>query len=78
MAHDAHASHDAHGHQPTDDGPATLPPEPVVRSITPAPEDFATSPPLGAFVWPLLSMVLMGVLLYLHATAVAAHGWPPA
>jgi hypothetical protein len=60
----------------SDDSPsaAELPPEPEVRHITPAPEDFENPPALSRYLWPIFWAALAAVL-YL----VAAHrGWMPA
>jgi hypothetical protein len=76
MAHDAHG-HDAHGHGGHDAAPAptgdphALPPEPTERSITPAPEDFATTPPFASLMWPVAWAALAALLI----VCVRAHGW---
>ena len=72
MSHDPHA-HDSHG--PGDDaahaGPAEFPPVPAVRSITPAPEEYALPPPGTGLLWPvvwlLVAVVFVGV--YRHESA---------
>jgi hypothetical protein len=44
---------------------------PAVRHVTPAAEDFATRPSLGAFLWPVSWLaVAVGIGL-----AVASYGW---
>ncbi len=43
---------------------ADLPPAPVIRHITPAPEDYATRPATSSLLWPLLWMGA-AVLLWL-------------
>ena len=55
----------------TEDGPATLPPEPAVRYITPAPEDYESTPPLRDLTWPVI-WVLVAVLLW---SVVSNAGW---
>ena len=48
---------DAHTEPASDEqdtGPATLPPEPAERWITPAPEDFQSAPPALSFAWPIV------------------------
>jgi hypothetical protein len=74
---DAHGHADAHGHghetaahAPSGD-PHALPPEPARRAITPAPEDYATTPPVRDLVWPLL-WAAVAVALVL---GVRAYGW---
>ena len=46
---------------PNDDG--TIPAEPTVRSITPAPEDFATPPTLPTYIWPTFWMAVSIALI---------------
>lgn len=60
MADPAHTSHD------------TLPPEPAVRSISPAPEDYASPPPMSRLLWPLF---WTGAAILLYAV-VSTLGWP--
>ena len=50
-----------------------LPPEPAVRSISPAPEDFASRPGVAQWGWPLF-WVAAAVGLWL---VVRAAGWTP-
>ena len=57
-----------HGASP---GGGDLPPVPESRSITPAPEDFASPPPLVRLLWPLL-WIGVGILL---VVAAFAWGW---
>lgn len=58
MGHAHDESHDA----PHDDGPAVIPPEPVERSITPAPEDFATPAPTALYIWPVVWVAVIALL----------------
>lgn len=54
---------------PNDDG--TIPAVPNVRSITPAPEDFASPPSLPTFLWPTIWTVILGALVAWGLS----HGW---
>src|SRR5687767_1511333 len=79
MAHDhAHEhAHEAHAHAAPHAGavpsgdPHALPPEPARRLITPAPQDFARTPPLRYLLWPLVwaAVVVTGI------RSVRAYGW---
>ncbi len=77
--HEEHESHAAHGgNAPSDAGatavhgdPHALPPEPASRFISPAPEDFAATPPVRNLMWPFAwaAVVLVAWL------AVRSYGW---
>ena len=68
--HDHDHGHDAHGHGGHDhpagslgildslDGPAEIPPEPAVRSITPAPADYAQPFPGPGVAWPIVWLLV--------------------
>jgi hypothetical protein len=71
MSHDAHDPHAPAADDAAAHGPAGIPPEPKSRSITPAPEDFASRSPLRSLLWPL-GWLVAAFLLW---TAVAGHGW---
>jgi hypothetical protein len=64
MSHDAHGGEA--GHEPSGgasgDGPAGLPPAPLTRSISPAPEDYALPFPGPGLLWPLVWLVFAIVL----------------
>lgn len=74
--HGGGAGHgDAHAHGTAvaaPHGPAEIPPAPVKRSITPAPEDFENLPGPTALAWPVL---WMGLAVFLAASFLCA-GWP--
>lgn len=50
-----------------------LPPAPAVRTITPAPEDYAQRPSAAAYLWPLGWMAVAVALWKI----VEALGWTP-
>ena len=52
------------------------PPVPVVRSITPAPEDFANPPPMRNLWWPVLWIGVAAVLIFALHNTLASDGWP--
>lgn len=58
--------------EPGAHGPAELPPAPLERSISPAPEDFENLPGPRALVWPVL-WIGLGALL---TAALLSGGWP--
>lgn len=63
----AHSEADEQQH---DDGqPATFPPEPAGRHITPAPEDFANPPRLTSLLWPVFWIAAIGIFW----AVIAAH-----
>jgi hypothetical protein len=72
MSHDPHA-HDAHGDPAASAhaGPAEFPPVPAVRSITPAPEDYALPTPGAGLLWPVvwLLVAIVFVAVYRHETS---------
>ncbi len=55
----------------SDEHASDLPPEPEVREITPAPEDFEHPPALINLVWPVFWIVVIGVL----ASVAYCAGW---
>lgn len=48
-----------------------LPPEPAVRHVTPAPEDFANPPGFANYIWPVFWVLLICGLV----GVVCAGGW---
>lgn len=57
---------------PTEDGHAhALPPEPAVRHVTPASEDFENPPGFANYIWPVFWVLLIGGLV----GVVCAGGW---
>ena len=72
MGHGTHAEHgNAHGAAASAHGPAEIPPVPLERSITPAPEDFVGLPGAGALLWPWVWAGLAVLLV----CALLAYGW---
>jgi len=61
------APHDSAPH-----GKAEIPPAPAVRSISPAPEDYATRPSFLQVLWPVAWLALTFALLVF----VQGQGWP--
>lgn len=52
-------------------GSHEFPPEPAVRHVTPAPEDFDNPPGFANYVWPIFWVGVIGVLV----AVVCAGGW---
>jgi hypothetical protein len=73
--HDAHASHDhpagSLGILDSIHDAAEIPPEPAVRSITPAPEEYAQPWPGAGLLWPLVWTAVCGGFLW---STTAWHG----
>jgi hypothetical protein len=69
---DAHGHGAAPAHDPSQHGPAEIPPEPAQRSITPAPEDFRNLPGATSLAWPVLWMALAALLI----GTLLCGGWP--
>lgn len=71
--HDDKTEHDGPAPSPEAHEP---PPAPVVRSITPAPEDFATLPPMRNLWWPVFWIGVATVLIFALHNVLSSEGWP--
>jgi hypothetical protein len=80
--HDAHGGHDhpagSLGVLDSIDGPAEIPPEPAVRSITPASGDYAQPFPGAGIAWPVVWLLVAMAFLWSttrwHGEVETAHG----
>ncbi len=75
MSHD----HDDHAHPTTANGDAgesdVIPPEPASRFISPAAADFAQTPPASLLAWPVVWILVIGLLGYATFRAARANGF---